>query len=270
MTAIYGHRGARGLFPENTLEGIKNTLKLPINGIELDIVVSKDNNLLVSHNPFAHPEFCLDHLGDEVFKNELVNNFYLMNYEQIQQFNVGTKQHPDFPHQQKLNSKVPLLTEVYDLLNNKTDKNFTLFLEVKCDSSSYYPPINHYADLVYNFLCTHPFKGKLIVKSFDIDFMNAFYAKSKDKFHLGLLVENKNHIIENLKSLNFKPDFYNPEYTLIDEQLVTELHSKDIKIVTWTINHQIDYQQMVNLNVDGVITDYPNEMIKIIRKKWRD
>lgn len=260
MTAIYGHRGARGLFPENTLEGIKAVLKLPIKGIELDVVVSKEHHLLVSHNPFAHAAFCLDKNGKEISPNDNLNNFHLLNYDEIKLFDVGIKTHPNFPLQQKINTNIPLLAEAFTLLNATIQPDFTLFLEIKCDSSAYYPQTKQYVDLLLHFLSNHPFKGQLIIKSFDVSFMNSFHSKAKGNYQLGLLVENKNSVDDNLGLLTFKPDYYNPAYNLVNNKLVDKLHQQAIKIVTWTVNEPTDYKKMIQFGVDGVITDYPNKM----------
>jgi glycerophosphoryl diester phosphodiesterase len=260
MTAIYGHRGARGLFPENTLEGVNRCLNYPINGIELDVVVSKDHQLIVSHNPFAHRYFCLDKSGNEI-RQHTTNNFHQLDYKDIKLFDVGSKLHPNYPKQQKIKAHIPLLTAMFELLNSKVNRPFTLFLEIKCESSIYYPKTSNYVQLLNDFLMTHSFNGQLIIKSFNIDFLNEFHRTAKEKYQLGLLVENKNTAIENLSSLNFKPTFYNSEYSLINHEMVKYLHQQQIKVVAWTVNNKTDFEKMVALKVDGIISDFPNKMI---------
>ena len=265
MVAIYGHRGARGLFPENTLEGIESTLLLPVDGIEIDIVVSKDNQLIVSHNPFAEHQFCLDPKGNEIKQeDELSHNFHQMNYEDILRYDVGSKVVPRFLYQEKFQVKIPLLSKVFELLNQKTTADFTFFLEVKSEEKmygEYYPYPEEYAQLVFDFLEKNKIEGQLIVKSFDPKFMNAFHKIAGKKYSLGLLVENKLSLEENLNRLEFVPEFYNPDFCLVTARLSTELQEKGIKLVSWTINEEEEIEQIRKVGGYGIITDYPNKFV---------
>lgn len=94
-----GHRGARGLYPENTINGMKEAMRFPITTLELDVVISKDNAVVVSHEPWMNEEFCLDSKGQTVKDREV--NFYTLTYEEIKTYDCGTKLHPRFPQQKK-------------------------------------------------------------------------------------------------------------------------------------------------------------------------
>ena len=95
-----GHRGCRGLFPENTLTGFREAIRLGVNTLELDIAVSKDLQLVVSHEPYMHPDFCLKPNGQPLLESESRTfNFFNMEYEEIKQFDCGSKIHPRFPAQ---------------------------------------------------------------------------------------------------------------------------------------------------------------------------
>ncbi|HSZ26331.1 MAG TPA: glycerophosphodiester phosphodiesterase family protein, partial [Cytophagaceae bacterium] len=97
-----GHRGCRGIYPENTLEGFRRAIDLGINSLELDVVVSKDRQLVVSHEPYMNPEICLKPDGSEITPSEEKQyNLYTMTYEEIKKFDCGLKIHPRFPNQKK-------------------------------------------------------------------------------------------------------------------------------------------------------------------------
>jgi glycerophosphoryl diester phosphodiesterase len=260
---IYGHRGARGLFPENTLEGIKAILKLPIDGIEIDVVVNGDSELIVSHNPFAHNHFSLDEKKHEV-DTASNHNFFKMNSSKVKSYDVGTKRHPFFLKQEKFPAKIPFLSEVFEFLNRSVAVNFVLFLEIKSDQKTvgeYYPEAGEYALIVSKFLAKNRFKGQLIVKSFDPFFLNEFYRLTRDKYRLGYLVDNAYSLSVNLSKLDFVPSYYNPEFSLISENLVLEAHQHNIQIVGWTVNELSDYKRLMKMKIDGIITDYPNRFI---------
>lgn len=262
MSAIYGHRGARGLFPENTLKGFKELLQLPVQGFELDIVVTQDKELIVSHNPFAHHDISLTPQGKEIKEEEeRSHNFYEMRYEQVRQYDVGTKKYSDFPEQNNCKSEIPLLSQVFELMNEYVDESFVLFLEVKLDekySGKFYPYPEEYAVLLANFLDENDFKGKLVIKSFNPNFLNSFYSIKGLKHDLGLLVENDKSIKENLNNLHFKPAYYNLQYRFLAKGIVDELHQENMKLVTWTVNEKSAFKKSIELGVDGIITDYPN------------
>tara|TARA_B100000809_G_C14975768_1_gene472628 strand:- start:179 stop:835 length:657 start_codon:yes stop_codon:yes gene_type:complete len=218
----------------------------------------------VSHNPFAHPFFCLDAKGKEIEANDDNHNFFKMDHSKIQSYDVGLKKHPEFLDQKKYPAKIPLLSEVFDLLNNEVTTSFSLFLEIKSDQNrvgEFYPKAEEYAMLVDSFLNENEFKGQLIVKSFDHLFLNEFYRLSKNKYRLGLLVDNQYSVRENLSQLDFVPAYYNPEYIHVTKQMVEELHHREIQLVTWTVNEIVDYEQMIYLNVDGIISDHPMRFI---------
>src|SRR5688500_18409587 len=88
-----GHRGDRGLYTENTIGSMHEALKYAVTTLELDVVISKDHKVVVSHDPWLEPKIC-------VTKKPL--SIYQLNYDQIMKIDCGSKPHPDFPEQQKV------------------------------------------------------------------------------------------------------------------------------------------------------------------------
>ena len=263
---VYGHRGARGLFPENTLEGIEAVVATGIDGIEIDVVVSGDKQLIVSHNPYAHYHICLDSSGNQLEKGEdnVKHRFYKMNYSQILSYDVGVKTHPEFLEQKKLKARIPLLADVFDSINAKVNTQFPLFLEGKFDQEMegvLFPDLEDYALILKEFLDENEFNAQLVIKSFNINFMNTFYRLTGNRYKLGILVENNISVKDNLSQLDFVPLYYNPECKFVNIELINELHQRKIKLVTWTVNDPIEYQTLLDLDVDGVISDYPTTLI---------
>ena len=99
---IQGHRGCRGLMPENTIEAFKKAIELGVHTLELDVAISKDGIVVVSHEPFMSRKTCLDARGNEITKAyDKKYNLYQMTFDSIKQFDCGTKFHPKFPNQKK-------------------------------------------------------------------------------------------------------------------------------------------------------------------------
>ena len=99
---IQGHRGCRGLHPENSLPAFEKALELKVKTLELDVVVSKDHKVVVSHEPYMSHEIALDLFGNEITpKLEMAFNLYTMSYDSIKLYDCGSKKHPRFPFQKK-------------------------------------------------------------------------------------------------------------------------------------------------------------------------
>lgn len=98
---IQGHRGCRGLMPENTIEAFRKAIDLGVDSLELDVVISKDRKVVVSHDPFFNPQITTRPDGT-FYKSERDSNLYLMDYEGIRQHDVGQRGNADFQNKQKL------------------------------------------------------------------------------------------------------------------------------------------------------------------------
>lgn len=116
---VQGHRGDRGNFPENTIPAFISAAKKGVDVIELDVVISKDKKVVVSHEPFMHSLFVLTPSGDSISEDSQENfNLYEMSYDSIKKFDSGSKGNRLFPNQQKQKTYKPLLAEAIDSIEN--------------------------------------------------------------------------------------------------------------------------------------------------------
>eukprot|EP01133_Synstelium_polycarpum_P003295 gene3295-3749_t len=112
---LLGHQGARGIMPENTIPGMLKALDLGVNVLDMDVVISKDEKVVLSHEPYFNNEISTRPDGKEIsFKEEKKYNMFKMNYEEIKKFDVGNKIHARFPGQMKMKAYKPLLAELID------------------------------------------------------------------------------------------------------------------------------------------------------------
>ena len=122
---IQGHRGCRGLLPENSIVAMKKAVDLGVTTLELDVVISADHQVLLSHEPFLSHEICLDSNGNEIYENnEKSYNLYKMNYDEIRKCDCGSKIHPRFLSQEKVKTYKPLLSEMIDSVENYIQKKY--------------------------------------------------------------------------------------------------------------------------------------------------
>ena len=114
-----------------------------------------------------------------------------------------------------------------------------------------------------------------MIQSFDIRVLKYWHTKHPD-VRLALLIENLKTINENLTELGFVPDVYSPEFHLLDKNEIIFLHGKiptrevktgkkqtKLRVIPWTVNEEIDMKELKEMNVDGIITDYPDRARKL-------
>ncbi|UXX80335.1 glycerophosphodiester phosphodiesterase family protein [Reichenbachiella carrageenanivorans] len=268
---VQGHRGARGLLPENTIPAFIKAIELGVTTLELDLAVTKDHELLVSHDPFMSSKFSTTSEGHAIGKTEeLSYNIYKMTYEEIKSYDVGTRYQKHFPDQEKMKAHKPLLKEVVVAVNSYLNKNqlppVRYNIEIKSEptgDSTFHPAPAEYAKLVYDFITTEMDTSLLNVQSFDFRILQYFH-ENYPEIKLAVLVENPAPIEENLANLGFIPDIYSCYYHLLDSNKVAWLQTHGMKVIPWTVNKKDDIKKVLNWGVDGIISDYPNHVLELI------
>lgn len=268
---VQGHRGARGLLPENTTPSFIKALELGVTTLELDLAVTKDKELLVSHDPFMSHKFSTAPDGVTIEKkDELDHNIYEMTYEEIKKYDVGSKFQKQFPEQELMKIHKPLLKEVVDAVNQHIKQNklspVRYNIEVKSEpigDNVYHPIPAEYSKLVYDFITTEMDTTLLNVQSFDFRILQYFH-ENYPEIKLAALVENPLPIEENLANLGFTPEIYSCYYHLLDSGKVAWLQSQGMQVIPWTVNEHEDIKKVLDWGVDGIISDYPNRVLEII------
>lgn len=263
---IQGHRGCRGLMPENSLPAFEKAIDLGVTTLELDIAITKDNQVVVSHEPYMSRTICYDPQGSEIPEDlDKYFNLYKMTYEDIKTFDCGSKFHPDYPNQEKISVSKPLLTEVFELCKAKEVKvNFNIEIKSRPDYYGVYTPYpKEYVTLVLNTIRQHQLIGSVNLQSFDLAILEE--VKGQDpEMPVALLVDYDESMSKKVEQLSFKPEILSPHFKLLSAQSVKDFHSKGIQVIPWTVNNVRDMEQMVSWQVDGIITDYPDQLIKLL------
>jgi len=257
---IQGHRGCRGLLPENTIAAFTKALLMGVTTLEFDLVISKDEQIVVSHDPYFHHEITTlpdgTHLTEE---NEQRYNLYKMDYNEIKTIDVGLNIHPRFLTQMKVPAVKPLLKDVIAVAE-KLNKKIKYNGEIKSTQDGddiFHPPVHRFCDLVVTEIKKYTSPDKFLIQSFDVralEYMHTVYPE----FELSYLTENGKSFIENVASLSFTPQVYSPDYKQLTKEDVKEAHKRGVRVIPWTINTKKEIQETIDLGVDGIITDYPN------------
>ena len=266
-----GHRGCRGLMPENTIPAMYKAIDLGVTTLEMDVVVTKDKKIVLSHEPWFGKEITTkpdgSHMGE---REERKYNIYWMTYEDVKTFDVGLKPHPRFPDQKKIPAIKPLLTDLIDsverYLTEKGLPKVQYNIETKCLPSGdkvFHPEPAEFVDLLMDVINKKGLQDRVIIQSFDPRTLIALHAKHP-QIKTALLIEDSEEkpLDEQLKSLGFVPTIYSPNHTLVDKDLVKSIHSRGMLIIPWTVNDKKRIKKLRKMGVDGIITDFPNLFAK--------
>jgi glycerophosphoryl diester phosphodiesterase len=262
---LEGHRGARGLLPENTVPAMLKALELGVTTLEMDVHISQDGQVFLSHDPYMNREHELLPSGEEIPAADAKKFVhYQMPYSQIRSFDVGSKYFDKFPEQQLMKVHKPLLAEVIDSAQAYLQKHGLpqVFYNIETKSKpsgdgKYHPAPEEFVDRVMAVIQEKNMQPYVIIQSFDPRTLQVLRRKYPD-VKTSLLVENLKGLDANLKGLGFTPDIYSPYHKLVTPALVEATQKRGIKLVPWTVNDLKEMQRLKQLGVDGVISDYPN------------
>lgn len=269
---IEGHRGARGWAPENTIPAFKKALQLGVDTLELDVVVTKDGKLVVSHEPWFSSVISLDKDGKPIpADRQRENNIYKMTYAEVRSFDVGSIGNKDFPQQVRMKVAKPLLQDVFREITKYARENkmpvprYNIEIKTELNGDDIFnPKPAAFAKIVYDEVRAAKQQENVIIQSFDVRALQEMRKLSKE-IPLSFLVSNRDGLDKNLAALGFIPEIYSPQYMLVDAALVAACRAKGMKIIPWTINELSDLERMKTLDLDGLITDYPDRAIKVFR-----
>ncbi|MGZ3863340.1 MAG: FAD-dependent oxidoreductase [Bacteroidia bacterium] len=269
---IHGHRGARGYYPENTITSFIEAIKLGVTAIELDVVISKDMQVVVSHEAWMNELFCSTPDGIAV-KSDAKEKFNLfkMDYAEIAKFDCGSRGNSEFPLQKKIAEHKPLLGEVISKVQAFTSQNklppVKYNIEIKTEEQepdgAFNPDPATFAELVCKEVEKYRIKEHCNLQSFDVRILKEI-KKCWPEIELAFLVENKDSFETNMQRLGFIPDTYSPEFILIDENLVKKISAMGMRLIPWTVNETSDIKKMIASGVDGIISDYPDRVIDVL------
>lgn len=255
-----GHRGARGDFPENTTPAFFHALDMGMKTLEMDVVITADSQVVVSHEPFFNEEICAI---DSLKRDSLPNNLYKLTYSQISEIDCGSLGNTRFPEQSKMSIAKPLLKDVIQAAEEyatQTQRAMPFYnIEIKSRpewDGEFHPSVEVYADLLMKVATEAQIEYRLTIQSFDDRPLQYIHQKYPD-VTLALLVEDSVSAEKHLTKLAFIPNIYSCYYLFVDEALVNFCKEKGMKLIPWTVNDAAEIKKLKALGIDGVITDYP-------------
>lgn len=262
-----GHRGCRGLMPENTIPAMLHALDLGVTTLEMDICITKDNKVMLSHDPYFNHDITTKSDGTFIDEKEEKNyKLYQMTYAETQQYDVGMKVNPRFPKQQKLPAKKPLLSDLLDSVQQymmTRRKSFPYFnIETKTQPATdnvFHPGPEEFVDLLMAVIKEKGIENRTIIQSFDFRTLK-YLHKKYPSIKTAMLIEGsyKRSFEDQIADLGFTPTIYSPAYQLVTDELIRKCHDLNIKVIPWTVNEKAKIEELKKMGVDGIISDYPD------------
>jgi glycerophosphoryl diester phosphodiesterase len=262
-----GHRGCRGLRPENTIPAMKTALDLGVTTLEMDVVITKDKKVVLSHEPWFDHQITTKPDGATLSdKDEKSLNIFNMTYEEVQRYDVGKKVHPKFPDQLKMPAIKPLLSEVFDSVRQymmTSRRPFPFYnIETKSKSSTdgvFHPAPAEFVELLMGVIREKGMEEMVIIQSFDFRTLQ-YLHKAYPAIRTAMLVDaGDNRSLDQLvQDLGFVPTIHSPHYSLLSKKVIEACHQKGMKVIPWTVNDKGRIEKLKAMGVDGIITDYPN------------
>ena len=262
------------IFPENTIAGFIYALEQGVTTLEMDVVITRDNQVILSHEPFMSHEICLDTNNTEIAEaDEKQHNIYQLTFSQTQQYDCGSKAHPRFPLQNKLTTHKPLLSEVIDEVEKYLEVHNLPKVQYNIETKTspegdnlFHPKPNVFVDLLLKEIIKKKIQSRTIIQSFDVRTLQ-YLNKINPKIKTALLVENNLQAKDNLSLLGFTPTIYSPNYKLINKELKQFCSEKNMQLIAWTVNDTIEAKRLIELQVNGIISDNPKMIIEYLKQK---
>lgn len=268
---LQGHRGAMGLKPENTLPGFYKAVDLGVSTIEFDLAVTGEHRLIISHEPWFRSDICLQPDGTPISREEERSfRIYEYDYETIAEFDCGTLQHPSHPNQKNLFASKPLMTDaiaaVDEYVRTQGRAPVRYNIEIKSNPAwdgTLTPDPEVFARLLYEELLDleqqleSPILERVSVQSFDPRPLHVF-RDIAPTVPLAILTFTEESVDEHIEFFGFLPEIYSPNYGILTSEHVRRAHELGMLVIPWTVNTVEDMQKMMDLGVDGLITDYPD------------
>ena len=291
---IEAHRGGRALRPENTLQSFAHALSMGVDTLELDMGVTKDGIVVVSHERGLNPDLARAEDGHYVAAPG--TPFVKLTLAQVKKYDVGqirpgSDYAARFPEQQAVpGTRIPTLAEVFALVRRSGDRHVRLNIETKIDPNhpDESPDPEHFVATVLAVLRRENFADRVMIESFDWRTLQLVQkqAPSIPTVYLTQIQKPEENIYRDQPSpwtAGFDPLKYagsvpravkaaggaiwSPLYEDIDSASIKEAHKLGLKVVVWTVNKAEDMARLMDMGADGIISDNPDVLRAVAAKK---
>lgn len=273
MPVIHAHRGGAAVMPENTIPAMINAVKIGTPVLELDMQITKDSLVVVSHDAFLNHLKALKPDGSPVTKEEEKGlKIFSMTYDSLKRYDLGTQHNPQFPNRRDVpGTHIPLVTELIDSVEATTQRlglpPVSYNIEIKSwpdHDGIYSPDYRTFSDLCMKALLSRHLGDRLLVQCFDsrsLNYVHAHYPTVR----LSYLVEPEKGVSFDslMHRLDFVPQVISPDHKMVDAKFMASARKLGMQVVPWTVDDKAEALRLKHLGVDAIITNRPDAM-----KEW--
>jgi glycerophosphoryl diester phosphodiesterase len=257
---VHGHRGARAVMPENTMPAFEYALKVGVDVLELDLAVTRDNELVVSHDPVLHEEICTPPAGGS--PSHVIRE---LTYAQVRLWDCGAKKNPHFPEQTPApGTRMPSLDEVLALAPRGSFE-FNIETKIFRDKPQYTPAPEEFARLLVGAIRRHKLEKRVIIQSFDDRTLIAAAQLAPEIRRSFLYAGPMKDLVAMTKAA--QSTILSCFHTLATGELVAKAHAASLQVVPWTANRPDEWDRLIGAGVDAIISDDPAKLIRHLESK---
>ena len=254
---VHGHRGARAMRPENTLPAFEYAIAQGVDALELDMAVTSDGIIVVSHDPELRAPVCTGP-RDKVAIHSLT-------LAEVRQWDCGLKQNPLFPKQQTVpGTKMPTLDEVFALAPSG---KFLFNIETKItpEHPELAPSPSEFVRLVLAETRKHHLESRIVLQSFDFRTLREM-KKIAPQIKLSALYSGAPRDFVDI-CREAGAQIVSPEFHLVTPEQVKAAHAAGLEVLPWTADTPEDWKKLADAGVDGIISDDPAALIAFLRQR---
>ncbi|MDO9360632.1 MAG: glycerophosphodiester phosphodiesterase [Polaromonas sp.] len=288
---LQGHRGARGLAPENTLPAFERALALGVTTLELDVGLTLDGVVVVAHDPYLNPLITRDAAGQWLpgSKGPLIRSLTLA---QLQSHDVGRIQ-PGTPYANTFNSqqpvdgtRIPTLAALFDRIKLLGASSVRFNIETKLNPEQPLDTASPQAmtEALLKVIRDAGMLQRVTIQSFDWRTLRLVQQLEPGipTAYLSIQSANSNNINSGAWTAGFKISehasvpamvkaaggaVWSPNAGALTQALVQQAQALGLKVIPWTVNQPADMERLTGWGVDGLITDYPDRLRDVLRQR---
>ncbi len=289
-----GHRGARGLLPENSLAAFARAMSIGVTTLELDVCVTGDGFIVITHNYRLEPEITRKASGE--WLSETGHAVRSMTLQELRMYDVG-RMNPEmryqrgFPEQVAVDgTRIPAFTELLQLIQRSGNEFVRLNIETKLRpiEPEFYPDPEEFIAVLLKIVRDEGFIERVTIQSFDWRALQETQRQAPDvptayltvqqgffdtvrqgepgpsPWHAGFDIDTFGSIPETIKAAG--GSIWSSYHREVSSQSIKQAHNLGLEVKVWTVNDMDRMEALINMGVDGIITDYPGRLRQVLKK----